>query len=98
MFQKVLIYLSNNLFIFLTIFIFLICDSLSNSSPKYLAIIIKKAKVTVPSTRIRSKPTISIKEIVKKHTNMNVITLFSINPELTNDIAIQLLRYTKNQE
>ena len=82
---------------FLTLLIFLICDSLSNSSPKYLDIIIK-AKVTVPSTRIRSKPTISMKEIVKKHTNMNVITLFSINPELTNDIAIQLLRYTKNQE
>lgn len=29
---------------------------------------------------------------------MNAITLFSIDPELTNDIAVHLLRYIKNQE
>ena len=70
---------------------------MSNSLKKNLFNIIK-AKVTVPSTRIRSKPTISMKEIIKKHNNMNAITLFSIDPELTNDIAIQLLRYIKKQE
>jgi len=45
----------------------------------------------IPNRKIMSKPTASMKKISKTCFNKINITSFSITPELTNDIAVQLI-------